>query len=430
MLARASILILLAATAATANAADLSPVERQIADQAAAGNDAALALLERTVDINSGTLNFDGVREVGAVFAAELEELDFTTRWIDGASFERAGHLVAEHPGSGSGPHLLLIGHLDTVFELDSPFQRFQRLAADEAAGPGTTDMKGGNVVMLAALRALAAVGELDALRLTVVLTGDEEKSGRPLALARQVLLDTSADVALGFEDGDSNPATAVIARRGSTSWELRVTGVAAHSSQVFTDAVGAGAIYEAARILTEFRQRLADETDLTFNPGVILGGTSVDFDPTQGRGTAFGKDNVVAEHAVVSGDIRALSPEQYARAKAVMLAIAADHLAQTEAVLTFDEGYPPLAATAGNRELLALYSAVSEDLGLGPVTAVDPRRAGAADVSFVSGRVPRILDGIGLMGRGGHTVDEVADLRTLLTQTQRAALLIHRLSR
>jgi glutamate carboxypeptidase len=290
--------------------------------------------------------------------------------------------------------------------------------------------MKGGDVVMLAALRALAAAGELDGLRLTVVLTGDEEKSGRPLSLARQVLLGTSADVALGFEDGDSNPATAVIARRGSTSWELRVSGVAAHSSQVFTAAVGAGAIYEAARILTEFRQRLADETDLTFNPGVILGGTTVDFDPTQARGTAFGKDNVVAEHAVVSGDIRALSPEQYGRAKAVMLAVAADHLPQTEAVLTFDEGYPPLAATAGNRELLALYSAVSEDLGLGPVTAVDPRKAGAADVSFVSGRVPRILDGIGLMGRGGHTVDEVADLGTLLTQTQRAALLIHRLSR
>jgi glutamate carboxypeptidase len=421
MLARASILLLLAATAAATAPAALSPLEGQIADHVAAGNDAALALLERTVDINSGTLNFDGVRAVGAIFAAEFDKLGFTTRWLAGEAFERAGHLVAEHPGSG--PHLLLIGHLDTVFEADSPFQRFARLSATEAAGPGTTDMKGGDVVMLAALRALDAAGVLDDLQLTVVMTGDEEKSGRPLTAARQVLLDSTADVALGFEDGDSDPATAVIARRGSTDWELRVTGVPAHSSQVFTPAVGAGAIYEAARILTEFRLRLAGEADLTFNPGVILGGTSVDFDPTQARGTAFGKNNVVAEHAVVAGDIRALSPEQYERAKTVMLAVAADHLPQTEAVLTFDEGYPPLAATAGNRELLDLYSAVSEDLGLGPVTAVDPRKAGAADVSFV-------LDGIGLMGRGGHTVDEVADLTTLLTQTQRAALLIYRLTR
>ena len=141
--------------------------------------------------------------------------------------------------------------------------------------------MKGGNVVMLYALRALAEVGVLDGMHLTVVLTGDEEKSGRPLSAARRVLLDTTADVAIGFEDGDSNPETAVIARRGASGWTLRVSGTPAHSSQVFTEDVGAGAIYEAARILTEFRERLADETDLTFNPGVILGGTDVDYDAT-----------------------------------------------------------------------------------------------------------------------------------------------------
>jgi len=413
---------------AATTAGELSAVERQIAQHAAASSGPALELLERTVNINSGTLNFAGVREVGAIMSAEFEALGFSSRWIDGAEFERAGHLVAEHPGDS--PHVLLIGHLDTVFEPDSPFQRFERLDREAARGPGTTDMKGGNVVMLFALKALQAAGVLDGMHLTVVMTGDEEKSGRPLSAARRVLLEVNADVALGFEDGDSNPRTAVIARRGASGWTLRVTGVPAHSSQVFTEEVGAGAIYEAARILTEFRQRLADETDLTFNPGVILGGTDVDFDSTAARGTAFGKSNIVAEHAVVSGDIRALSPEQYTRAKEIMQAVAAEPLPQTEAELTFFDGYPPLAATDANRELLALYSAASEDLGLGPVTAVDPRKAGAADVSFVSGRVPRILDGIGLMGRGGHTVDETADLTTLPSQTQRAALLIYRLTR
>ena len=425
---RALLPVVLVSCLATPATAELSAIERRIVDHVAGEVPAALDLLERTVNVNSGTLNFEGVRQVGAMLAPEFEALGFTTEWIDGSEFGRAGHLVA-HRGDG-GPHLLLIGHLDTVFEPDSPFQRFERLGDEEAKGPGSTDMKGGNVVMLFALRALAAVDALDGARLTVVLTGDEEKSGRPLSAARQVLLETDADVAIGFEDGDSDPRTAVIARRGSTGWELRVTGVPAHSSQVFTEAVGAGAIYEAARILTEFRARLADEADLTFNPGVILGGTHVEFDADAARGSAFGKDNVVAEHAVVSGDIRALSPQQYERAKAVMLAVAADHLPRTEAELTFDPGYPPLAATDGNRELLELYSEVSQDLGLGPVRAVDPRKAGAADVAFVSGRVPRVLDGIGLMGRGGHTVDEVADLSTLPTQTQRAALLIYRLTR
>ena len=422
--------VLLALFAAAPAAGELTAVERRIVAHAAAHEDEALALLERAVDVNSGTLNLAGVREVGRLFAEALAALGFETRWVDGAAFERAGHLVAER--RGDGPRVLLIGHLDTVFELDSPFQRWQRLSPGEARGPGATDMKGGNVVMVQALAALSAAGVLDELDVAVVLTGDEEKSGRPLGLARAALRAAAAgaDYAIGFEDGDGDPRTAVVARRGSSRWELTVTGVPAHSSQVFTPEVGAGAIYETARILAAFYERLATEPDLTFNPGVIVGGTEVDFDPTQGRGGAFGKDNVVAGHAVVSGDLRALSPEQYARAEATMREIVGEHLPRTTAELVFSEGYPPLAATAGNRGLLALYDAASRDLGLGPVTAVDPRKAGAADVSFVADLVPRVLDGIGLMGSGGHTVDETADLATLPMQIQRAALLLHRLGR
>lgn len=433
---RSAALLFLALLLASASAAlAASPparaeLERQLVEYVNAHNGEALALLRRSVDINSGTLNFDGVREVGRLYEAELGSLGFATRWVDGEAFERAGHLVAERPGSG--PHVLLIGHLDTVFERDSPFQRFEELGLDRARGPGTTDMKGGNVVLVHALEALAAAGVLDDLRLTVVLTGDEEKAGRPLALSRQVLLEAaeSADVAIGFEDGDGDPETAVIARRGSTSWELRVTGIPAHSSQIFREDIGAGAIYEIARIVSQFYERLSDEPKLTFSPGVLLGGTQVDFDSAQGRGTAFGKNNVVAEHAVAAGDIRALSPEQYQAAKAEMLAIVAEHLPRTTAELTFSEGYPPMAPTDGNRRLLELYDEVSRDLGFGPVVAVDPRKAGAADVSFVAGRVPLVLDGIGLMGDGGHTVEETADLTTLPMQTQRAAVLLYRLSR
>ena len=411
--------------------AELEPLERRLVEEVGAHNDAALALLERTVDINSGTLNLDGVRRVGRVFAEELEKLGFTTRWVDGAAFERAGHLVAERSGAaGTDPHLLLIGHLDTVFESDSPFQRFELLDARRARGPGVIDMKGGDVVMLYALRALAAVGALDALRVTVVMTGDEERSGAPLELARQALVEAAqgADAAIGFEDGDGDPSTAVISRRGSSSWTLEVDGVPAHSSLVFREDVGAGAVYEAARILTRFYQELRSEPNLTFNPGLVLGGTDVDYDAGQARGTAFGKTNVVAESAVVVGDLRALSPEQYARAVAKMRAIVADHLPRTEAELTFSEGYPALAPTDGNRRLLALYDRTSRDLGFGAVRAVDPLMAGAADVSFVAGIVPMVLDGIGLMGDDGHTVNETADLRTLASQTQRAAVFLYRL--
>src|SRR5882672_7498031 len=126
---------------------NLTPAERALAGYIDAHHAESLVLLERVVNINSGTQNFDGVREVGRVLGGELATLGFTTRWIDGASFKRAGHLVADHPGPG--PRILLIGHLDTVFEKDSPFQKFERVDDRTARGPGIIDMKGGDVVMI-----------------------------------------------------------------------------------------------------------------------------------------------------------------------------------------------------------------------------------------------------------------------------------------
>jgi glutamate carboxypeptidase len=408
----------------------LSAPEKALVEHIEDHNGEALALLAKVVNINSGTMNFEGVRGVGDVFRAEFDKLGFTTTWIDGAAFGRAGHLVADHPGTG--PRILLIGHLDTVFERDSPFQTFERIDERSARGPGIIDMKGGDVVMIQALKAIHAAGALKSMNVIAVLTGDEELTGEPLSVARAALVDaaTGADIAIGFEDGPGNPKTAVIARRGTTGWLLRVTAKAAHSSQIFREDIGPGAIYEAARILTSFREKLGGEQHLTFNPGVILGGTTVNFDAVQSRGTAFGKENVIAEHAMASGDLRTLSADQLQRAKAKMQEIVQASLPHTRAALTFDEGYPPLPPTDGNRRLLELYDKASRDVGAGPVSAVDPDRAGAADVSFVSSRVKMILDGVGLMGQNDHTPQETADLTTLPSQTKRAAVLLLRLTR
>ena len=409
--------------------ATLSNEERALVQHVDAENARSIALLQRIVDINSGTMNFAGVRRVADVLRVELDSLGFTTRWIDGASFHRAGHLVAEH--GGPGPKLLLIGHLDTVFEPSSPFQRFERLDDSTARGPGVIDMKGGDVVIISALRALRAVGVLARLNVTVVFHGDEEDAGTPLSEARRALIDAAhgATSAIGFEDGSGDPRLAVISRRGDESWTLRTTGTPAHSSQIFQKEVGAGAVYEATRVLSEFYRQLSGERYLTFNPGLALGGTAVRVDSTGVAGAAEGKANVVAEHMTVVGDLRTISPEQLARAKRMMQAIVATHLPNTNAELTFDAGYPPMAPTAGNRRLLTLYDRVSRDLGLWPVTAVDPSKAGAADVSFVADLVPMKIDGVGLSGHDDHTTKETADLRMLPVQTKRAALLLYRLS-
>ncbi len=406
----------------------LSADEKALVSLVDAHNDEALALLERVVNINSGTQNHPGVREVGKIFMQQLDAIGFKSEWIDGTAFKRAGHLVATH--AGAGPKILLIGHLDTVFEADSPFQKMTRGEGNTAGGPGIIDMKGGDVIIVAALKALASTGALKNMNVTVVMTGDEEDSGEPLSAAREALVNAAkgAAVAIGFEDGPGDPKTAVVARRGTTGWTLRVKGTPAHSSQIFRQDIGYGAIFEAARILNAFREKMAGEPHLTFNPGTILGGTAVEFDGVQARGTAFGKTNVIAEDVVVAGDLRTLSPEQLAKAKKTMEDIVATPIAHGSATLTFDEGYPPMAPTDGNRKLLAMYDQASRDVGAGPVAAVDPDRAGAADVSFVAGEVKMILDGVGLMGRDDHTVKETADLSTLPSQTKRAAILLHRL--
>ena len=419
-----SLLILTLNVSAFGNA--LSETEKNLIATIDAHEQEARALLKKVVNINSGSMNFAGVREVGDVFRRAFADLGFDARWVDGEAWGRAGHLVARR--GHRGLHFLMIGHLDTVFESDSPFQTYEPKSGTWIGGPGISDMKGGDVVILEALRALHQAGVLDDMTVSVVMIGDEESSGRPLSLARGDLkaVADAADVALAFENGDDDPSTAVIARRGYTGWRLKVKGRPAHSSQIFKPDVGYGAIYETARILNGFRQKFAGERYLTFNPGIVLGGTTVDYDAAHTRGDAFGKPNVIAEHAVVSGDLRTLTPEQNERARNGMQNNVLQHLPHTQSRIKFSEGYPPLAPTEGNRKLLKLYSQVSQDLGYGSVTAVDPGSAGAADISFTAGRVDMALDGLGLLGKGAHTVEEQANVALLPQQAKRAALLMY----
>ena len=415
--------------AAQSTGKSLDKTERVIVAAVDARNAEGLALLERLVNINSGTMNFAGVRQVGDILRKELDALGFETRWVDGAPFGRAGHLIAER--TGTGPRLLLIGHLDTVFEPTSAFQKFEKISDTTARGPGVIDMKGGDAIMLQAFKALKAAGALNRMSITAVFSGDEESSGRPLALARADLVAAAkkSQYAIGFEDGSGDPRTAVISRRGATNWTLRSTGLPAHSSQIFRSDVGAGAIFETARVLEQFRTRLGSEEYLTFNPGYAIGGTDVRTDSTQPGGSAYGKSNVVSKDMTVFGDIRALSPEQLVKAKETMTSITASPLPHTTSEITFDDGYPPLAPTDGNRRLLALYDRTSRDLGYSSVVAVDPMRAGAADVSFAAPYIPMALDAVGLAGWDDHTDKETADLRMFAPLTKRAAVFLYRLS-
>jgi glutamate carboxypeptidase len=336
--------------------------------------------------------------------------------------------------GGNGGKRLLLLGHLDTVFPKDSPFQKFERTkdgngSGSGATGPGVEDMKAGNAMILYALRALHAVGALADSRITVMLTGDEEFVGKPISVSRQAMiaLGKEADAALSFESGTID--TAVVARRGSSNWQLYVSGRRAHSSGIFNQDNGAGAVFETARILNAFYEEVRGEEYLSFNPGVIVGGTEVTLDLEASSGTAFGKSNVIAQDVMISGGLRFLTQEQLQRARGKMREIVARNLPHTSARIEFQDRYPGMAPTAGNLALFEVLKGVNADLGLPEPTPWDPAKRGAGDVSFVAPLVASI-DGLGPTGDGGHTPQETLDLASIAPMTSRAALLIYRLTR
>ncbi|MDZ7631993.1 MAG: M20/M25/M40 family metallo-hydrolase [Gemmatimonadaceae bacterium] len=420
--------VLLASLVAPLSLAAQSPLDRTeqaLRREIASRREDQITYLERLVNIPSGSLNVAGVREVGRVIGATLDSLGFQSRWVDvPAGMQRAGHLVSTHTGKPGSPRMLLIGHLDTVFE--GPNQRFERVDSI-AKGAGSSDMKGGDVIIVYALKALHATGALRNLNVTVVMTGDEEYPGDPLVEARAALVDAArqSDLALAFEGGSRSSAT--IGRRSASGWTLKVTGQQGHSSGVFRS--GYGAIYEAARILDEFRRELAGEENLTYNPGTIVGGSDVSYDTLTQRGTTASKTNIIAPITWVQGDLRAMNDAQIARAQAKMQEIVARNLRGTTAEIVFSDGYPPMAVTAGGEKLLAYYSGVSEALGYGPLTASDPARRGAGDLSFVAPYIDGV-EGLGALGGGAHSPNESVNLPALTMQTERAALMLYRLSK
>ncbi|HWI89611.1 MAG TPA: M20/M25/M40 family metallo-hydrolase [Sphingomicrobium sp.] len=422
-----------ASLAASPASAALTPAEQTMIRTVDAEQQRTISMLQRWVDQNSGTMNLAGVEAVRRMVEPELQQLGFKTAWIDMHEVGRAGHLVARHVGSRRGKRLLLIGHLDTVFEADSPFQRWVA-DGNRAHGPGAGDDKGGDAVIIAALRAMQASGTLQNANITVFLTGDEEDAGRPLSISRRDLVaeGKKADVALDFEDlavhdGPNGPQDmGSTARRSAGSWTLTVTGRSAHSAGVGADDYGA--IYELARIIDQFRRELPEDK-LTYNVGLVGGGQTANLGPDKIRLEATGKTNIIAAAAVARGDLRAISQDQIARVEAKMRAIVAQPLAGAHAEISFDEDiYPPMPPTEGNRAILSQLNGVNRDMGLPEMGELDPADRGAGDISFIAAEVSG-LAGLGPASSGSHTAKETVDVSSIFKQAKRAAILMSRLA-
>lgn len=408
--------------------AQATPAEMQIKTYIDKQQVEQLSLLEKLVDINSGTVNIIGVHQIGEILRASFRQLGFKTYWVEEPSYmKRAGTLVAEHPGT-KGKRILIIGHLDTVFAKESPFQKFER-HGDKATGPGVIDDKGGDVVILYALKSLQNANVLGGMNITVVLTGDEEDSGKPTSVSRKPLFTAAqhSDISLGFEWA-TLPNTVTITRRGVAHWRINTQGNGDHSLGIFQKPVGYSAIFEITRILDMMRNQMSSEKDLSFSPGLILAGTSINYNKDNFGGEAFGKDNIIAKTAMATGDLRFITPQQEINAKEKITKIVNQHLSGTTATVRFQEGIPSMPPTANNIELLKKYNEVSISLGYGPVKPLDSGLRGAADISHIAAITQANLDGLGPVGTGAHSEKETLDIKSLPIQTQKVAILMYRL--
>lgn len=400
----------------------VSANEQKIVNYIDAHTNEAIALIERTVNAESPTENLAGVKQVGMIFRSEFESLGFTTKWIEmPAEMKRAGHLLAEKKGT-KGKRILLIGHLDTVLS----GERFRR-EGDKAFGTGIGDMKAGIVVLFYALKALRETGALKDTSVIVMLTGDEEIPGKPTEISRAEMTAAArrSDFALSFEAGAKNKART--ARRGNSNWELEVTARTGHSSGIFHEGMGSGAVFETARILNQFYETLRAEKYLTFNAAMIGGGAEVESKDFSITGS--GKLNIIPARTLVRGELRFISEVQKEAARAKMREIVAKSLPGASAKITFGDDFPAMSPTEGNDALLKQLDQISQELNFGKVEAVDPIFGGAGDISFIANLLP-CLDGLGAIGSGGHARGEGINLDTLPMQTKRAALLIYRLTR
>lgn len=429
-------------------ATKIDPIEKQLIKDVDIGLETwGMKFLEDTVNVNSGTMNRAGVIKVADMYEAKLKDLGFEIRRIDLAKINRAVHLFASHSGKKGSPRLLLIGHLDTVFEPSTNSQKFEKGEGSLIHGPGVSDMKGGNMVMLTALTALKKSGGLENMNITVALLGDEEQAGKDpdgsTTTSRGPLIEAAknSDYALCFEPTNWQDDGIISTRRSSTSWRLVLKGKSGHSSLIFDKDMGDGTAYPIAKILGRFYDSLHKEKYLTFNVGNLSSaGSVVDNDSEGNETTVKGKRNIIPPLAQAAGDLRTISEEQLKSVRARMTKIVTQEIANfnkgksreawISGEITFKDGLPSMSPAKGNNELLKQLSQVSEDLGYGRLKAANPMKQGAADIAFAAPYVSGALDGLGPIGFDYHTVKEKTDSNSIAVASKRAAVLLHRLGR
>jgi glutamate carboxypeptidase len=368
-----------------------------------------LADLERLVNTDCGSYTKAGVDTVGRWTAEFLERL--------GARVERRPHdtlgetVVATFDGAaGAGPSLLLIGHLDTVFDEGTAAERPFRIEGGKAFGPGVTDMKSGLLAGLYAIQAVRdALGGLPFERLVFVANPDEE-IGSPSSSPHIRALAANADGCLVLECARAN-GDIVSARKGILDLRLTVHGRAAHAG--VEPEKGRNAIVEAARLVRELQALNGRWEGVTVNPGVISGGT---------------RPNVVPERCTLEVDIRAVARDDLEAAEAAIRELAAATIVPDTRVDVEEMGrHWPMEKLERSGRLVEHVQAVAKRLGF---EVRDTLTGGASDANTTAGLGVPTIDGLGPIGGNDHSPAEYLEVDSIVPRTTLLAGLLVAIAR
>ena len=365
--------------------------------------DEMVSLLKETVNINSGSDNFEGISKVGELLIPHLVEIGFSVQLIKPKGAVR--HIVAKSHSDNS-PRIILLAHMDTVYSKESPFQRFQR-KGDIATGPGVVDDKGSAVVMLYALKALKAFGDLDDADISIILNGDEEIGSR----SSRKIIEREAegrDICLAFEPARRSGAI-VKERKGGGRVKITVRGKSAHSGINPED--GISAIEEISHKIIRI-QRITDyDKRLTVSVGKIEGGSKV---------------NIIPDAATAEVDIRFIDGEDGEEAlRRIRKIVEYSYVQGTKS--DFDGGItrPSMRETEDTAKLVDFW------IGIGKLLKVEitaESTGGGGDANFTSALGVPTIDGLGPVGGDMHTFDEYIELSTLYERTKVAAIALAKL--
>jgi glutamate carboxypeptidase len=368
--------------------------------------DSYLADLESLVNIDCGTFIPDGVNQVAGAMSERFAETGWAVRRIPQAESPTGRDLedsfgdivVASLAGARShedgGHRVLLVGHMDTVFPEGTASARPYRVEGRTAFGPGVSDMKGGLLLGLYAVRCLQQAGYENFAGITYVCNPDEEV-GSPFSGPTILEMARQADVCFVLEGAREN-GDIVSARKGVADFRIRILGRAAHAG--VEPERGRSAIQQAARTTVALDALNGRWPGVTVNVGVIQGGI---------------RPNVVAERCELGVDVRATTSDSFKEAVAAVQAVAREqHVPDVEIEVVSRGGFPPMEKTEATAALVRTAQAIAGELGF---HLQDAATGGASDANPVAGLGVPVLDGLGPIGGADHAPGEWLDLDSVV---------------